>query len=52
MKLGRRHGFGLCEWDDGTYYFGYFNDNTMHGAGEMHFINGNIYKGKFFENKF
>lgn len=45
-KNGKRHGIGDMYWNNGTYYYGYFfNDTFYDGYGVYQYENGDFYYG-------
>eukprot|EP00758_Cryptobia_borreli_P019419 Tbor_TRINITY_DN8456_c0_g1::TRINITY_DN8456_c0_g1_i1::g.5284::m.5284 len=46
-KKGKRHGFGVFVYDDGSRYEGHWEDNQKHGEGKMSNANGVLFIGMF-----
>jgi hypothetical protein len=51
FKAGKREGFGIMTWADGSLYKGVWKNDMRHD-GEMIMSNGNIYRGGFKDDKF
>lgn len=45
------HGEGTFFWNDGTIYFGHFEDGEINGFGRMIYADMSIYHGYFFHGK-
>ena len=46
-KLGKKEGFGIQKWKDGSTYKGNFINGEANGWGIFYYPNGDIHKGKF-----
>ena len=44
---GKRHGIGVANEPDGTYFNGFWVDNLYHGLGQMVYLNGECYIGEW-----
>lgn len=51
FKAGKREGFGVLTWADGSQFRGIWK-NDQRIEGEMLMVSGNIYRGKFSDDKF
>ncbi len=51
FKAGKREGFGIMTWADGSQFKGIWKNDMRHD-GEMVMQNGNIYRGGFKDDKF
>ena len=38
-------------WSNGNYYIGEWSKSKRNGKGEMHYYNGDVFKGKFVDDK-
>ncbi|XP_067369143.1 ankyrin repeat and MYND domain-containing protein 1 [Channa argus] len=47
---GRREGFGVQDWSDGSRYEGDFVDGYKHGRGRYTWKNGEYYEGSFYKD--
>jgi hypothetical protein len=50
-KAGKRDGQGVMRWADGSCYRGSWRNDMRH-EGEMKMANGNVYIGRFKDDKF
>jgi len=44
---GKRHGYGVFYYANGSKYEGYWYENLKHGTGKMTFEDGTVYEGDF-----
>lgn len=51
FKAGKREGYGVMTWSDGSTYRGIWK-NDIRQEGDMHMANGNIFRGTFKDDKF
>jgi hypothetical protein len=51
FKAGKREGFGIMTWSDGSHFQGIWRNDKRH-EGEMKMANGNIYRGPFIDEKY
>ena len=47
LEITTRHGFGFRQFEDGSKYEGYWEDNQPNGQGSFTYNNGDVYKGTF-----
>ena len=45
---GKRHGYGVMCFEDGSFYEGNWEDDQMNGRGRMVWSNGSSYFGEWF----
>jgi len=48
FERGKRTGFGVCDYNNGSKYEGYWVDGKRQGNGTYHFLTGAKYRGFFF----
>ena len=48
---GMRDGFGTCQWPDGSYYEGHFENDKACGEGRLIGAGGYIYEGQWADDK-
>jgi hypothetical protein len=46
-NLGKRNGFGICEYRNNNKYIGQFLEGKLHGIGKIILQNGDIFQGEF-----
>ena len=51
MLNGKKHGYGIQEWDDGAKYEGEWKDGKTNGYGIFYHPDGDIYKGYWKDDK-
>lgn len=48
---GRRDGFGILKWNDGSVYVGYFKNDKADGFGTLKHTDGDIYVGLWLDDR-
>eukprot|EP01022_Parablepharisma_sp_SALTPOND_P023816 TRINITY_DN51_c0_g1_i1.p2 TRINITY_DN51_c0_g1~~TRINITY_DN51_c0_g1_i1.p2 ORF type:complete len:309 (+),score=26.64 TRINITY_DN51_c0_g1_i1:1133-2059(+) len=51
VETGKRDGFGMQLWADGSKYEGYWHDDMANGKGRLIHIDGDVYEGYWKDDK-
>lgn len=52
VKDGKQHGYGVCRYNNGTTYYGYWDMGYKHGLGRMEYSDGTFEFGKWVKGRY